>query len=175
MSIDKYYLTPSEWIMIQSLSWPKGGRVLDFASGYGRHSLALAKQFNVVAVDQNKEALATLAGHPNIKTIECDLETEEKWPFFYDAFNVVIVTNYLYRPKLKKLFNLVAKKGFIAYETFADGNEAFGHPKNPDFLLRKDELLHFLPNNFELIDFFHGTVSIPRPAIIQRLAAQRRT
>ena len=166
-------LVPSPWVMQQSLLWPKDGRVLDFASGRGRHSLALAERFHVLAVDRDADALTPLAIHPHIDICICDLESDAAWPFTGKKFDSVLVTNYLFRPKLRALFDLVADGGHLTYETFAVGNAAFGRPKNPDFLLHRGELAAALPAGFDIIDTFHGTISEPQPAVIQRLAARR--
>ena len=159
--------------MRQSISWPTHGHVLDFASGRGRHSMVLAERFHVLAVDRDADALAPLAAHPRINICICDLETEAKWPFFSKKFDAVLITNYLFRPKLAALFNLVAEGGYLAYETFAVGQAAFGRPKNPNFLLHEGELAAALPAEFDIIDEFHGVISHPQPAVIQRLAARR--
>ena len=166
-------LAPSSWVMQQSMLWPTEGQVLDFASGRGRHSLVLAERFNVLAVDRDGDALTRLAAHPNIEICICDLESDAAWPFASKKFDSVLVTNYLYRPKLTALFDLVADGGHLTYETFAVGNAAFGRPKNPDFLLHEGELAAALPAEFDIIGEFHGVVSDPQPAVIQRLAARR--
>ena len=166
-------LAPSSWVMQQSMLWPTEGQVLDFASGRGRHSLVLAERFNVLAVDRDGDALTRLAAHPNIEICICDLESDAAWPFASKKFDSVLVTNYLFRPKLAALFDLVAVDGYLTYETFAVGNAAFGRPKNPDFLLHEGELAATLPAEFDIIDEFHGVISDPQPAVIQRMAARR--
>ena len=125
--------------MRQSISWPTHGHVLDFASGRGRHSMVLAERFHVLAVDRDADALTPLAAHPRIDICICDLESGTAWPFASKKFDAVVVTNYLFRPKLAALFDLVADDGYLTYETFALGNAAFGRPKNPDFLLHEGE------------------------------------
>ena len=167
------HLGPSPWVMQQALFWPKDGRVLDFASGHGRHSLILAERFHVLAVDRDADALTPLAAHPRIDICTCDLESDACWPFASEKFDAVLVTNYLFRPKLLPLFDLVADGGYLTYETFAVGNAAFGRPKNPDFLLHEGELAAALPAEFDILDAFHGVISDPQPAAIQRLAARR--
>ena len=157
------------------MSWPTHGHVLDFASGRGRHSLVLAERFHVLAVDRDADALTPLAAHPRIDICICDLESDAAWPFASKKFDAVLVTNYLFRPKLAALFDLVADGGYLAYETFAVGNAAFGRPKNPDFLLHEGELAAALPAGFVILDAFQGVISEPKPAIIQRLAARRIT
>ena len=159
--------------MRQSMSWSTHGHVLDFASGRGRHSLVLAERFHVLAVDRDADALTPLAAHPRIDICICDLESDATWPFASKKFDAVLVTNYLFRPKLAALFDLVADGGYLAYETFAIGNAAFGRPKNPDFLLHEGELAAALPAGFDILDAFQGVISDPQPAVIQRLAARR--
>ena len=64
----------------------------------------------------------------------------------------------------------LAPGGILIYETFALGNERFGHPRNPDFLLRPGELLEAFAG-LTVVAFEQGEVSVPRPAVIQRIAA----
>ena len=173
MMSSQMHLAPSPWVMQQALLWPKYGRVLDFASGRGRHSRLLAGRFHILAVDRDANALTPLAAHPQIEICLYDLESDAAWPFASDKFDVVLVTNYLFRPKLAALFDLVAEGGYLAYETFAVGQAAFGRPKNPDFLLHEGELTAALPEEFSIIDKFHGVISDPQPSVIQRLAARR--
>jgi len=64
----------------------------------------------------------------------------------------------------------VAPGGVLIYETFSRGNERFGLPRNPDFLLCPGELLKAFAM-LTIVAFEQGEVSIPRPAVIQRLTA----
>jgi hypothetical protein len=86
------------------------------------------------------------------------------------TFDAVIVTNYLYRPFLQKLPNLLNSQGVLIYETFALGNEAFGKPSNPDFLLKPNELLGFA-SIMRILAYEDLTVSQPKPACVQRVCA----
>ena len=80
------------------------------------------------------------------------------------------MTNYLHRPLFPALEGALAPGGIVIYETFAAGNERFGRPSNPDFLLRPGELLDAFAG-LTVIAFEQGEVSRPRPAVIQRIAA----
>jgi hypothetical protein len=60
----------------------------------------------------------------------------------------------------------------LIYETFMQGHERFGKPSNPDFLLRPDELLEAFAG-LTIIGFEQGESREKRPAMIQRLAAQK--
>lgn len=177
---------PSAWIerfaKLIPKSTPLGDLpVLDLACGGGRHSRYLAKLgYSVYAVDQNLVLLDTIKNGLNdleatrIQTYQADLEGET-WPLENMKFSGLIVTNYLYRPRFKDLLNLLAPNGVIIYETFAQGNEVFGKPSNPDFLLKPHELLDWIRADeaFEILDFEQGIVEWPKPASIQRICAVR--
>jgi hypothetical protein len=74
------------------------------------------------------------------RVLVADLE-RGPWPLAGERFDAVVVTNYLWRPLMSTLLASLADGGVLIYETFALGNEAFGRPSNPDFLLRPGELL----------------------------------
>lgn len=133
--------TVSPWVQRFAPLIP-GGEVLDLACGNGRHSRYLATLGHaVVAVDRRPDALAATAG-PGIVTSDIDLEAAgATWPFGPNRFAGIVVTNYLHRPLLADMVQSLAPNGVLVYETFADGNAAFGKPANPDFLLRAGELL----------------------------------
>ncbi|GAB1458297.1 class I SAM-dependent methyltransferase [Thauera sp.] len=163
--------TPSEWVRRFADLLPSGARVLDLAAGGGRHARLLAgRGFRVTAVDRDAAALATMEGVAGIETRVLDLENA-CWPLDGECFDAVVVANYLYRPRLAELFALVRPGGLVIYETFMLGNERFGKPSNPDFLLRPGELISCLPAGWCVIAFEQGEVE--RPAMIQRLCATR--
>jgi SAM-dependent methyltransferase len=146
----------------------RGGRVLDLAAGSGRHTrLLLDSGFAVCAVDRDISTLLPLAG-AGCEVRQIDLETGAAWPLgaSYDA---IVVTNYLHRPLLPAMAQALAAGGVLIYETFARGNERFGRPHNPDFLLSPGELLGAFAM-LTVIAFEQGEVSVPRPAVIQRIA-----
>ena len=135
---------PSCWIVnrIKAITSKKELQILDFASGSGRHSISLADPLRkITAVDNDSKILSSYKNCQNIKTMCFDLETNEKWPFDKNYYDIVIVTNYLYRPKIKNIGNLVKENGFLFYETFATGNEKLGKPSNQDYLLKNMELI----------------------------------
>src|SRR5438067_1280633 len=147
----------------------RGGRVLDLAAGSGRHTrLLLDSGFAVCAVDRDISALFPLAG-ASCEVRQIDLETGTPWPLGagYDA---IVVTNYLHRPLLPTIAQFLATGGVLIYETFARGNERFGRPLNPDFLLRAGELLDAFAM-LTVVAFEQGEVSVPRASVIQRIAA----
>jgi SAM-dependent methyltransferase len=143
--------------------------VLDLAAGTGRHvRLLLDCGFAVRAADCDISALLPLAA-PNCEITEIDLESGADWPFG-GGYDGIVVTNYLHRPLLPAIGQALAPGGVVIYETFAVGNERFGRPKNPDFLLRPGELLSAFAA-LTIVAFEQGLVTAPRPAVIQRIAA----
>jgi SAM-dependent methyltransferase len=143
--------------------------VLDLATGSGRHTrLLLDSGFAVCAVDRDISALSPLAG-TGCEVRQIDLETGAPWALG-TGYDAILVTNYLHRPLLPAIAQALAAGGVLIYETFARGNERFGRPYNPDFLLRPGELLDAF-GMLTVVAFEQGEVLVPRPAGIQRIAA----
>ena len=166
---------PSPWIVRFAPLIAPGARVLDLACGHGRHARFLAARgHRVVAVDRDGAALATLAGVPGVETRGLDLEAGA-WPLPGERFDAIVVVNYLHRPLFGHLRDALAADGVLLYETFALGNEAYGRPANPDFLLRPGELLALAalpPDALTVVAFEQGlVVDGDRRAVVQRLAA----
>lgn len=152
-----------------------GGDVLDIACGRGRHSLLLySAGYRVEAVDRDAGALVEIAAKaPGIRTHQADLEADP-WPFGGRSFDGIVVTNYLFRPLFPLLLDALADDGVLIYETFMAGNERFGKPSNPAFLLRPGELLDVVRGRLTVVAFEQGELATPRPAVVQRLCATRR-
>ncbi len=165
---------PSRWVRRFAPLVAPGGRVLDLACGSGRHSLFLAAAgFRVEAVDRDAVAIAALAAlEPRISARVADLEGGP-WPYYGHVFDAVVVTNYLFRPLLPLIMNSLDLNGVLIYETFMVGNERFGKPSNPAFLLRQGELLDVLRPKLNVVAFEQGEVELPRPAAVQRICAVR--
>lgn len=164
---------PSDWVVRWSSCIPAAGEVLDVACGSGRHALFLAARgHRVFAVDRDAAATAMLASHPDVEATQADIEAGA-WPYAGRSFAGVVVTNYLHRPLLRVLVESVAPGGILIYETFAAGNERFGRPANPDFLLRPGELLDAVRGALRVIAYEDREVELPKPAMIQRICARR--
>ena len=164
---------PSEWVCRFAPRIRAGGSVLDLACGGGRHARFLAAAGHaVLAVDRDAAALATLAGVPGVTTREADLEGAP-WPLTGAQFDGIVVTRYLHRPLLLPLAAALAPGGVLIYETFAAGNERFGRPRNPEFLLEPGELLELARGRLRVLAYEDLTVEQPRPACLQRLCAVR--
>ncbi|MGJ9417998.1 class I SAM-dependent methyltransferase [Massilia sp. CMS3.1] len=168
-------LDASPWVRRFAAGVP-AGEVLDLACGSGRHARLFASLGHaVIAVDRDPQALALAAG-PGIMTRDIDLEEEgARWPFEAGRFAGIVVTNYLHRPLFNDLLKSLAPNGLLIYETFALGNEAFGKPSNPAFLLHPGELLDVAAQGgLRVLAFEDGVVTQPKPARVQRLCAAGR-
>ena len=166
----------SEWIFnqIKSLKFKKKIKLLDFASGNGRNCIPISKKnIDVTAIDKDQEKLNKYKSFENIHTICFDLEKKEEWPLFKEYYDVIIVVNYLYRPKIKKLINLLKKNGFLFYETFSLGNEKYSSPKNPNFLLKDKELLDIFGHELLPLSFYDGQLNNDRITIKQRASFKK--
>jgi SAM-dependent methyltransferase len=159
-------LAPSAWVE----RWAPlvtHGTVLDVACGGGRHSkLFLDKGMKVVAVDREPQQI------PGARFMQADLEDGSPWPLTGERFEGIVVTNYLNRPLMQILRESLTEGGVLIYETFMLGNESFGKPSNPAYLLRPGELLEVF-KELTVKAFEEGEVREPKPAMIQRLCAVR--
>lgn len=164
---------PSAWVRRWAHLIPPGGRVLDLACGAGRHARFLAELgHEVEAVDRDSEALQTLRDAPGIEIRAADLENAP-WPYAGEWFTGIVVANYLHRPLFEHLLAALAHSGVLIYETFAFGNENFGKPSNPDFLLRSGELLERVRGRLRVAAYEDVFEPEPKPAMMQRICALR--
>ncbi|MBI4195386.1 MAG: class I SAM-dependent methyltransferase [Betaproteobacteria bacterium] len=165
--------TPSAWVRRWAEMIPAEGRVLDVACGAGRHARFLAGLgYAVDAVDRESAALSELAGVPGITVTRADIESGP-WPYAGRTFAGVVVVNYLHRPLFPHLLAALAPGGALIYETFASGNERYGRPANPDFLLRPGELLEVVRGRLRVIAYEDLFAAGPKPAMVQRICAMR--
>ena len=164
------YSKPSEWVRKYAKLISQGGAVLDLACGRGRHTrFLLERGIKVTALDYDISQLKDIPETENLKTIEHDLEGSSPWPFSSQTFDGIVVANYLYRPLFSKILESLAPKGVLIYQTFAVGNEKYGRPRNPDYLLSNDELLKVFGKHLHVVQYSHGFIKQPLPAIMQSI------
>jgi SAM-dependent methyltransferase len=157
--------TASPWVLRWAALVDRGP-VLDVAAGGGRNSIVFAERgIEVVAVDRDPSNV------PGVRWVRADLEDGSPWPFTGERFAAIVVTNYLHRPLFPALASSLAESGVLIYETFMAGNERYGRPSNPAFLLRPGELLEAFPA-LTPIAFEQGYVERPKPAMIQRFCGR---
>lgn len=164
---------PSDWVTRFAPLIVRGGSVLDLAAGRGRHArYFLDRGHTVVALDRTVAHLADIAARAEV--IEADLEDGAPWPLGERRFDGIVVANYLYRPILAALREALAPGGVLIYETFGVGNEAYGKPSNPNFLLAPGELLELAHGALEVVAYECGLVERESgPAVIQRICARK--
>ncbi len=162
---------PSSWVAAWAGLVPAGAPVLDVAAGSGRHAIFFAERgHRVTALERDTSRLPQ---REDLEIVAADLEGEAPWPLPGRRFGAVIVTNYLHRPLIPTLLDSLSAGGVLIYETFMQGNERFGKPGNPDFLLKDGELLEWVRGRFSVIAYEARMISEPRMAMVQRIAARK--
>ncbi len=172
-------LSISPWIRRFQHLVPKEGFVLDLAAGGGRHSAWFLKNGHAVtALDRRIDDLELLkktldsAASSRLEIVAADLEDGTPWPLVDRRFDAVIVVNYLHRPLFPQLLTVLAPGGVLFYDTFAVGQEMYGKPNNPDFLLKPGELLTAVQDRLQIVAYEHGLVDgVWGPSVKQRIAA----
>ncbi|MDG4720037.1 MULTISPECIES: class I SAM-dependent methyltransferase [Thalassospira] len=161
---------PSNWITQHCPApTPGSNRALDLACGTGRHSFWLATQgWDVTAIDRDLSRTDTDTGS-TITWQEADLEAGH-WPLGDQQFDLIVVVNYLYRPLFDDLRNATRSGGTLIYQTFMVGNEIYGRPRSPDFLLHENEL-NALFADWQITAYQQGPVTDPetgKPASVRQ-------
>jgi hypothetical protein len=126
----------------------------------------------VVAVDVDVSKLEDLRDRPGIELVEADLENRP-WPLEGSQFDAVVVAHYLHRPLFPRLAECLGSGGLLLYETFAQGHERYGRPRNPDFLLRGGELKNAFGETLDVLEYEQVLETEPRPALKQRICARK--
>ena len=161
----------SDWVQRWSHLAKPAGTVLDVACGHGRHMAWFAQRgFQVTGIDQSLDAGRDASQFG--KAIQADIENGP-WPLLQAGlplqFDVVVVTNYLWRALFPTLLQSLAPGGLLIYETFAQGNETVGKPARPDFLLQPAELLTRC-QGLQIVAYENGFLNQPE-RFVQRIVA----
>lgn len=123
---------------------PASGRALDLACGLGANALLLAENNlqthawdnSVVALQKLSECAAQQQF--TIQTLQRDVEQNPPEP---ESFDVIVVSQFLYRPIFSALVKALKPGGLLFYQTFHRLKQSPSGPSNPDFLLAPGELL----------------------------------
>lgn len=150
------------------------GQVLDIAMGSGRNSVYLAQcGFTVTGIDISPEAvrsaleLADSAG-VGIKAEIADLEND--YHITKEAYDIIICFNYLHRSLIPQIKGGLRRGGMVVYETFITDQAGFGKPRNPDYLLKHNELLEMF-RDFRCLRYCEGI--FPGPKATAGIVAQK--
>jgi SAM-dependent methyltransferase len=153
--------TVEPWIEKHAALVSASSHLLDVACGYGRHAKFFAAGgVLVTAVDRDAAAIASLTNILNLTAELRDLEGGEAcaaaWPYAPDAFDAIVICNYLWRPTFSAMLASIKPGGVLLYETFMVGNERYGKPSRPAFLLRSNELIDLLRDEFVIRAYEEG-------------------
>jgi SAM-dependent methyltransferase len=160
---------PSAWIERWTPLIAHGARVLDVACGSGRHVRWFhTRGMQVTGVDIDEAAVAPLRAVARM--VVADLE-HGPWPLADERFDAIVVTNYLWRPLMPTLAQSLAPNGLLLYETFGNEQARFGKPSNPDFLLKRLELIE-ATRELRVLAFEDLVLDEPKRHV-QRIAARR--
>lgn len=169
-------MNPSPWVVKYADVVPHEGRVLDLACGGGRHGRYFLKRGNPVTfVDRDCSKVVDLTDCVTVMTF--DLEAGAPFPFGKAAFEAIVVTNYLHRPLFPAILGALKIGGVLIYETFAMGNEHYGRPRRPEFLLKPNELLDWVMPSCEVIAFEQGldATDPENKKVVSRICARKLT
>ncbi|GJL64702.1 MAG: hypothetical protein NPIRA04_33560 [Nitrospirales bacterium] len=164
------------------------GKILDLATGSGRHARYLAARgFSVVGIDRDEAALAqaqelaahntSIADHKFV-TQHIDLEATPGNPpdLGKEVYDGILVFFYLFRPLFPQIIEALKPGGRLLYETFLIDNQiVHQHPRNKDFCLEHNELLK-LTNGLRILHYQEGEHKSPQgkePVFTAQLVAQK--
>jgi tellurite methyltransferase len=169
----EFDLEPAPFLVDHIDLLPKG-RVLDIAMGAGRNAIYLARMgFEVEGIDSSEHAIQHALEHAKASsvTIRAEVaELEKDYRIKPDTYNVIICFNYLQRSLIPQIKEGLKIGGVIVYETFTVDQAQFGHPKNPDFLLRHNELMEMF-RGFRCLRYREGVIE-KRKAIASMIAVK---
>ncbi|WFE68702.1 methyltransferase domain-containing protein [Thiomicrospira sp. R3] len=133
-------------LLIEQLSYlqPKFKHALDLGCGGGRDAIYLAQQgWQVSAIDEQQRvlncatALAELH-HVKVDWLKKDLRKPASLP--KESFDLIMMIRFLDRDLFEFMRKHCRSDGYVLIQTFVQGVDAFGSPKNPNYILRFGEL-----------------------------------
>lgn len=155
---------PAQFLVENIELLPKG-RVLDVAMGAGRNAIYLAKMgFDIEGVDVSPEAVNTALESARKAGVTIRTQVADLVGNYYiekDAYEVIICFNYLQRSLMPQIKDGLRKGGMVVYETFIVDQAKFGKPKNPDYLLKHNELLDMF-RDFRCLRYREGIIEGPK-------------
>ena len=164
---------PAQFLVDNAYLLPKG-RVLDIAMGAGRNAIYLAKMgFEVEGVDISSEAVnlameSALKAGVTIRGQVVDLD--KHYLIQEDTYDVILCFYYLQRSLISQIRKGLRLGGMVVYETFIVDQAQFGKPKNPDYLLKHNELLEMF-REFRCLRYREGIFE--GPIAIASIIAQK--
>ncbi len=147
--------------LVENIELLPKGLVLDVAMGTGRNAIYLAKLgFAVEGIEISPEAvnIALESAQKSSVTIRAQLaDLEGSYSIKKGAYDLIICFNYLQRSLIPQIKDGLRKGGMVVYETFIIDQAQLGKPKNPDYLLKHNELLDMF-RDFRCLRYREGIV-----------------
>lgn len=151
--------------LVENLELLPEGRALDVAMGNGRNTIYLAKAgFEVEGVDISAEAVSAAleaAGEAGVMIKALVVDLEKGYQIKDEVYDVIVCFNYLQRSLIPQMKSGLRYGGMIVYETFIVDQAQFGKPRNPDYLLKHNELLDMF-REFRCLRYREGIFEGPR-------------
>jgi tellurite methyltransferase len=152
---------PSQWLVDNIDLLPVQGKALDVAMGNGRNAIYLAKKgLEVEGIDISEDAVASaleLAKDNGVNIAASVADLENGYRLTENGYDIIICFNYLHRPLIEQIKDALKPCGFIVYETYIIDQAIFGKPRNPEHLLRHNELLDMF-RDFRVLRYREGII-----------------
>ena len=149
-------LTPREpsQAVVKHYKECSGNRALDLACGAGRNTLFLEEQgFYVDAVDISKLALEYLQERAKYNKINPILADLDEFDLGEERYDFIVKCNFLDRDLINRAKKALKIGGVMVVETYIEDRENEKKNSNPNYLLKKDELLEIFKSGFELLEY----------------------
>ena len=167
---------PARFLVEQVERLPRG-RALDLAAGSGRNALFLAAHgYQTDAVDSSEVAIEKLSAVAKKESLPI-ITTQADLPDYAIAKNTyAVILNFYFLER--KLFHTIKEGlvdgGMLLFETYTLEQARFGRPRNREFLLKPNELLHSF-SDLHII-YYHERIdrSGKAPRAIASLLAEKR-
>lgn len=157
-AIPKYAEKPAEFL-VKNLALLPRGKVLDVAMGNGRNAVFLAGNgFVVEGVDLSRKAVAAAlhaAERAGVSLTARIADLETGFEIRKYSYDIIVCFHYLHRPLIPLLKLGLRTNGMIVYETYIVDQARFGKPRNPDHLLKHNELLELF-REFRCLRYHEG-------------------
>jgi tellurite methyltransferase len=163
---------PSSFLYRNAEMLPARGQALDLAAGEGRNSIFLARRgLNAMALDISIRALEKSLRFARESGVEIQAAVVDLTTFVIppNAFDVIINFNYLQRDLAPGIIAGLRPGGLLVFETMTTDFLRRKPDFNPDFLLRRGELVRM----FRALNLIKYRESSPQTRAVASLLARK--
>ncbi len=151
---DLLNLRPPSAMVVDYSSMCSGKLALDLACGAGRNSLYLLEQgFSVDAIDISTIAIDSLKSRANSSNLNVIVADLDEYELIRNRYDLIVKTNFLDRELIKRAKEALKSGGVMVVETYMEDADNEKKDSNPNFLLKKDELLDMFKEGFEVLEY----------------------